>query len=473
MDNQVDILTADELDAIGELMNISMGAAATAVSTMLEKQVSITTPRLEQEQFKNIDCSALEPAVVVKIRYVEGLTGENVIMLRRNDMQVILDLLMGNEFGTSSEDFQFDEMTMSAACEVMNQMMGASATALSEILNKTVNISTPEAQLLETYNEIQSIFTEIHEDDKVVAVSFRMMIKDIMDTNFTCFVPVHMAREIVQHVNNVVIEEEPATMPPQMIDDAPLAPPPPVYEQQAPMAPPQQFAEAAPPPVNYAPPAAEPVFHETVPPMSTETAAFTPPQAQPMPEPQQAPPVQQPAPQMQPPAAPVYEAPQPQPQQAPPAYQPQGAAYYPPAGQQPQMPYPQQPYPYPPQYGMAPNYPAPRDNAMAANIKGAQFPDFSGQHLAPSMPYGSNMGLLMSVQLEVSVVVGRTKRKIKDIMDFGQGSVVLLDTQTGAPAEIVVNGQLLAYGDVVVVGDNFGVRITEIVGTKELMDSLK
>lgn len=83
------------------------------------------------------------------------------------------------------------------------------------------------------------------------------------------------------------------------------------------------------------------------------------------------------------------------------------------------------------------------------------------------------MNMLMGVQLEVSVVVGRTKQKIKDVLDFGQGSVIELDKQTGSPAEIVVNGQLLALGDVVVVGDNFGVRITEIVGTKELLDSLE
>lgn len=82
------------------------------------------------------------------------------------------------------------------------------------------------------------------------------------------------------------------------------------------------------------------------------------------------------------------------------------------------------------------------------------------------------MNLLMGVQLDVSVIVGRTKRKIKDIMEFGQGTVVELDKQTGSPAEIMVNGQLIAYGDVIVVGDNFGVRITEIVGTKELLDSL-
>ena len=62
--------------------------------------------------------------------------------------------------------------------------------------------------------------------------------------------------------------------------------------------------------------------------------------------------------------------------------------------------------------------------------------------------------------------------KIRDIMDLGQGSVVELDKQTGAPAEIIVNGQLLAYGDVVVVDDNFAVRVTEIVGAEELLQSL-
>ena len=105
------------------------------------------------------------------------------------------------------------------------------------------------------------------------------------------------------------------------------------------------------------------------------------------------------------------------------------------------------------------------------NVKQADFPEFAGAGKA-SAPYSSNINMLMGVQLEVSVIVGRSKQKIKDVLDFGQGSVIELDKQTGAPAEIVVNGQLLAYGDVVVVGDNFGVRITEIVGTKELLDSL-
>ena len=105
------------------------------------------------------------------------------------------------------------------------------------------------------------------------------------------------------------------------------------------------------------------------------------------------------------------------------------------------------------------------------NIKVPQYPDFSDQ-TKKAIAGGGNINLLLGVPLEVSIVIGKTRRKIKDILEFGQGTVLELEKQTGAPAEIIVNGQLLAYGDVIVIGDNFGVRITEIVGTKELMDSL-
>ncbi|MFI3115361.1 MAG: FliM/FliN family flagellar motor switch protein, partial [Clostridia bacterium] len=106
-----------------------------------------------------------------------------------------------------------------------------------------------------------------------------------------------------------------------------------------------------------------------------------------------------------------------------------------------------------------------------SGLRNAEFPVYA-QGAPTSGPFGTNLNLLMGVVLDISVVVGRSKQKIKDIVDFGEGTLIELDKQTGAPAEIVVNGQLLAYGDVIVVGDNFGVRVTEIVGTKELLDSL-
>ncbi len=151
-------------------------------------------------------------------------------------------------------------------------------------------------------------------------------------------------------------------------------------------------------------------------------------------------------------------------QMQPPQYPPQA---YPP--QYPQMPYGMPGYGYPPQAPQQFGAPQP----SGAEMRAPEFPDFSRQNVLAAAPAGGNMGMLMGVQLEVSVVIGRTRRKIRDIVEFGQGTVLELDKQTGAPAEIMVNGQLLAYGEVIVVGDNFGIRVTEIVGAKELLDSLE
>ncbi len=438
MNEDKKILTDDEIDAIGEVLNISMGAAATAVSTMLERQVVITTPKICQNQFKNVDFSSLEPAVVVKIKYIQGLSGINVIVLRRNDMGIILDLLMGND-ASGSDEYEFDEMSMSAACEVMNQMMGSSATALSEMLNKAVNISTPQATLVENSNDAQSIFNDIDENENVVEISFKMTIKDTLDTTFTSIMPLRLSREIVKAVNGEI--EEAGAAQPQL--------------QQAPQ---QTVAQPQPP-------------------QQTIIQPQTPQQV-----PQPPIPIQ--------PAMPIEPHYPPYAAQTPNAY-----PYQPPYGQPfdpafqymqyqqpiPQPPYPQQPYgqPYPKQnpYGQPNQYQEQQQNTRyvmpSLNVKQAEFPDFSGKNTSASSGFGSNMNMLMGVQLEVSVVIGRAKQKIKDVLELGQGSVIELDKQTGSPAEIVVNGQLIAYGDVVVVGDNFGIRITDIVGTKELIDSLE
>ncbi|MEG1778112.1 MAG: flagellar motor switch protein FliN, partial [Angelakisella sp.] len=107
-------------------------------------------------------------------------------------------------------------------------------------------------------------------------------------------------------------------------------------------------------------------------------------------------------------------------------------------------------------------------------VQAVQFPEFSSMGNSGGAPImGGNMDLMMNVPLNVSVEIGSTKRKIKDIMEFNQGSVIELEKQAGAPVDVVVNGQLFARGDVIVVDDNFGVRITEILGTKELLSSLE
>ena len=171
-------LTSSEIDAIGEIMNISMGSAATAVSTMLDRQVLITTPSVEQNTFSDLNFNTLDPAMMVKIQYIQGITGNNVMVFKQKDMQIILNLLMGND-DEPSDDFVFDELSMSAAGEVMNQMMGASATALSEFLGKSINISTPETTIM-TADMDFGTYMSMSPTDEIVRVSFEMTIDGIM-----------------------------------------------------------------------------------------------------------------------------------------------------------------------------------------------------------------------------------------------------------------------------------------------------
>lgn len=419
------LLSSAEIDAIGEILNISMGSAATAVSTMLDRQVTITTPHVELQTFSSIDYSSLEPAMLVKIKYVEGIAGSNVMMFRQNDMQVILNLLMGNEDGPSDE-FVFDELSMSAACEVMNQMMGASATALSEFLGKTINISTPTTFMLDDENTFQSVM-EVEGEAQVVSVAFDISIENVMTSEFVSVLTIELAKMIVSQAmgDQGVDSNGAATAPPEPAPAPQMAPPPapaaaPAPQQAAPapqMAPPQMAPQTAPP--QMAPP------------------QMAPPQM----APQMAPP-QQAAPM---PGMPVYPD-----YGYPPGYPPPG---YPPPG-----------------YGYE-NQAVLRN---PLNVQSAQLPDFSK---SPPPVFvqpinNSNMELIMNVPLNVSVEIGKTKRKIRDIMDFTQGTVIELEKQAGAPVDIVVNGQLIARGDVVVIDDNFGVRVTEILGTKDLIESI-
>ena len=257
-------LSSLEIDTIGEILNISMGSAATAVSTLLDKAVNISTPTVEVRRFSSLDYAALEPAVLVKINYVEGISGSNVMIFRQRDMQVILNLLMGND-EPPSDDFVFDELSMSAACEVMNQMMGSSATALSDFLGMVVNISTPEAQVVDSDGSYREA-VGVQEGDEVIAVSFRLSIADIMDTNFASILECGLAKEMVQKLmgdQDISADAQPAAPAPA---PAPAAPPQvpqssaypaqPAAPTPQPMAPPAQ--PAAPPQPAAAPPPGQP-----------------------------------------------------------------------------------------------------------------------------------------------------------------------------------------------------------------------
>ena len=198
-----------ELDAIGEIMNISLGASATAVSTMLGTKVNITTPVVRVQTRAEFEFKRLEPAIGVEIAYVEGLEGKNIMMFRREDVRIIVNTMMGEE--TSSEDFELDELHISAICEVMNQMMGASATALSEFLGMIVNISTPKSfEIGEPEDFKDKYFTD---EDGMVVVRFRLEIEGKMESEFMNIMPIGLAKKLLAPFEASLGDSEPAPAP--------------------------------------------------------------------------------------------------------------------------------------------------------------------------------------------------------------------------------------------------------------------
>lgn len=432
-------LSPMEIDAIGEVLNISMGSAATAVSTMLDKQVTITTPRVSVEPLGLVEYSALEPALSVKITYTEGLIGSNVLIFRQRDMQLILNQLMGID-EPPSDDFVLDELSMSAACEVMNQMMGASATALSEFLGKAVNISTPDARII-TPEYTFSNAIELDENQQIVSIHFNMDIQGVMTSEFVSAMPCDLAKSMVGGFLGTAAEEQPAPQP------EPSAPP---IAQPQPVAPQAASQPIAPPP----------------PPMAIPPQDAVPPSQAVPPMPQQ----------MQMAGAPGYPPPYYPPY---PPYPTTGASGvyppYPPAGVPGYPPYypPYPPYPQAPEIQPQVQHAHKVEAQPPAKVQNVQLPQFGKNAPAGDPVLGGNTDLLMNVPLDVTIEIGQARRKIKDILAFSQGTVIELEKQAGAPVDIVVNGQLIAHGDVVVIDDNFGVRITEILGTRALLSSLE
>ena len=387
-----------EIDAVGEILNISMGSAATAVSELLNAKVWITTPQVSVVKAADLNYDRLEPAICVKIVYVSGISGQNMMVLKQDDVQLILNQLMGNPL-VVSPDFEFDEMNISAVSEVMNQMMGASATALSDLLGISVDISTPTPYLIEQTNFCQ--LAELDPDETIVAVTFNLSVDGVMNSEFMSVMSVELAKSLsgkmIEKFHGDEAEPQPAKQP----APAPAAQPAPAAPQSAPAPAPQPAAPAPQP----AP-------------------------AQGMAQPQQ------PAP---------------------------GAYPYPPQGQ---PAYPG--YGYQNQYAAYGAYPPP---VPPVNIQYAQLHQFDAMDFGLPTDQQDNLKLLMGVPLEISVEIGTAKRKVKDILEFTQGTIIELERQAGAPVDVVVNGNLIARGDVVVIDDNFAVRITEIVKSK-FMDSL-
>ena len=481
-----EIFSPMAIDALGEMMNISLGSSATAVSNMLDHRVDITTPTVSVVEVKSFSLGNLEPAIGVEIKYVEGLEGSNIMLLKRSDIKVIVDILMGME--TPDEEFELNELTISCVCEVMNQMMGSAATAMSDFLGFRVDISTPHSFELDDLEQ----FKQEHMPagaDQVVVVRFFLKIEDALESEFMNVMSVDLAKELLKSLG---LEDEVSVE-----GAAPAAAPEPApaaaesnrqmsQEEIEAMLHGGAAAEPAPAPApapepsggdkkmsqediermlsgmggGDAAPAPAPASAPTPAPAQTAPPAPAPsPAPAPAPAPQQAPAAQMPPQGM--PAAQMGQPGQMPPYPYPPMPGPDGQMQggymgYPP------MYYPPYPYPYPPQQPEPPAKKAPEPKVIAT--KPARMEEMDPvERLGKEQ--AQNLDLIMEVPLQVTVEIGRARRKVQDILEFAKGSLVVLDKLAGDQVDLFVNGKCIARGEVVVIEDNFGVRITEIVQT--------
>lgn len=359
-------LTPEEIDAIGEISNISMGTAATTLFSLVNRKVDISTPVVTFATWDDIVEAYERPCVFIRIAYTVGLDGSNLLVLKEHDVKIITDLMMGGD-GTNL-DGELGELHLSAISEAMNQMMGSAATSLSSMLNKMIDISPPSADLVDLKDTLNGEEIDEFLAGRFVKISFKMEIGDLVNSEIMQLYPFSFAKEMCSGVasnmeadTSVVQEQAPAPMP-----------------------------QPAPTP-------------------------------QPVPMPQQA-----------------------MPQQAMP--------------QQPMMGMPMmgQPMMGMPMGDMSQMY-----AQQPVNVQPAQFQAFSGDY--NPITQQENIGLIMDVPLDVTVELGRTSKSIHDILEFAPGTIIELNKIAGEPIDVLVNGKYVAKGEVVVLEESFGVRITEII----------
>ena len=427
------IFSPMELDAIGEVMNISLGSSATAVSNLLDHRVEITTPTVSVCNVDEFVLGDLEPAVGVEIRYVSGLEGSNIMLLKRSDVKAIVDILMGYE--TPEEEFELNELTISAVCEVMNQMMGAASTALSDFLGFPVNISTPESFELNDFDGFKKEHFPM-QDGICVAVRFQLKIEGVIESQFINVMSTKLTRELL-HCLGV---DGGDVIPPNDLT-VPQNEPEPDSSSKALS---QEEIErlihggAEPTPQPTPEPSGGTLSQEEIERLM-QGAASPEPQAVPQMPPQTA---------MPNPSQPPQGGAVPYPAYPMPPYGQYMSGYYPPPGY------------YPPATPAAPPDP------KIVNAKAVELPHLANGE-ALSEQQSDNLDMLMSVPLEISVEIGRTHKKVQDILSYTKGSLVVLDKLAGDQVDLFVNGQCIARGDVVVIDDNFGIRITEVLNTPD------
>ena len=186
-------ITRDQADIIGEVANICIGTAATALSLIINRSTNITTPTVEVLAEE----SSLESDdhVLVKVPYTKGLDGTNLIVLDVRDAIIIANLMMGGD-GKNTADMQVDELTLSAVSEAMNQMCGSIATSMASILGRPTDIGYPQVNSKICKNF--EIPEELCNGTDIVKVTFRLTVADLIDSELIQLYPISIVKQILK-----------------------------------------------------------------------------------------------------------------------------------------------------------------------------------------------------------------------------------------------------------------------------------
>ena len=422
-------LTDVEKDAIGEVANISMGSSATTLYSLVNRKVNITTPVVTLATWKTLLDSYEKPCVFIQIKYTKGLDGTNILVLKEHDVKVITDLMMGGD-GTNTEG-ELGELHLSAISEAMNQMMGAAATSLSTLLQTVIDISPPESSLFD--------LTEVKDGKEIspflggtfVKISFRMQIDDLVDSTIMQLYPIDFARKLVETFINTQmanIDEVTEKKPEQPENDTTAQIPASGTDNQTQMN--NTNLNGMNQMGNMGMNGMNQMGNMGMNDMNQMNNMGMNGMNQ------------------------------------------MGSMGMNGMNQMGNM-------------GMngmnqmgnmgmngmnqMGNMGMNSMNQMGmmgmpgqnVNVQPAQFQSFSNDNMGTTGQ--ENIGLIKDVPLEVTVELGRTTKSISDILDFSPGTIIELDRIAGEPIDVLVNGKFVAKGEVVVIEESFGVRITEII----------
>lgn len=353
-----EILSELEKDLLGEIGNISMGSASTALSQIINQTVNITTPIVGIATIGDLKKNFDVPNILLEVKYTTGIVGKNILIMKIPDAAVIANLMMGGNGETTTTELT--EIEISAVQEAMNQMIGSAATSMATMFAREVNISPPNSR---TWNVLsEPISEDLQDDEDIISICFNLKIGNLVDSNIMQILPIETGKKIVSIMIGEEKEENSDIAEVEVIESS-------------------SFGNNFEKPVVSAKPIEE-AIKET----------------------------------------PIYE-----------------------------------------------------EATIEPERKTVAIHNASFESLEPkgNIAGYNNIDLIMDVPLEVSVLLGKTKKSIKDILSLGVGSLIELNKLADEPVEILVNGKMIAYGEVVVVDENFGVRITSIISGRERINSLK